>query len=122
MASGGAHEEKLMFLPLNLVFRLAALDPVRAKQQLTELDIQRTLQLDPEVKEFSYFRKTQRFDLSGIIVRNAKGACKAYALMNQTWKQFVGGRLVNCVAEPCYSEQEQVYMLLYRLQKIRKEL
>ena len=123
MVNNGSIREKLMFLPLNLVFKLTD-NVTRQGKDVTPqgINIQKTLELRPSIREFAYLKHLTLYELVGVMVRTHNGTNKAFSLFNGEWKTNREGRLVSCPSVPQFNKKGTVYMLLYRMKKGPKEL
>ena len=118
LLNNGSIREKLMFLPLNLVFKLTDNVTRQGKDHApTGIQIQKTLELRPSIKEFAYLKYPTYYELVGVMVRTHRGANKAFTLLGGEWKTNYQGRLLNCKGCPQFNKEGTIYMLLYKMLK-----
>ena len=119
LLNSGSMKEKLLFLPLNLVFRIRT--DVEPEMSHTELEdqseilhqtgkentknvgkapmqfmVEKHLHIYRNDKEFKYLPKKQRYDLGGVLLRTPKNNIVVYSYKEGTWRRYKQERLAVC--------------------------
>ena len=111
LVSSSSIQERVLFNPLNLVFRLIDCDTS------LPLSISSVIELRPSVREFSLLSAISCYELVGVVVRAHSGAFRAFSLFCGEWRTNYQGRLVVCDETPPFSEEGTPYLLLYKMKK-----